>query len=96
MPLSYLADVVVADMMPPLATAQLLVRLDLYPYFRGATVLDLYAGVCGWLMAFMYLPSHYAPRRWVAVDIDPRRLQICKLGATYLRRMCPTTALTPS
>jgi predicted RNA methylase len=76
--ISYLADVV-ADMMPPLAAAQLLVRLDLYPYFRGANVLDLFSGVCGWLMAFMYLPSHYAPRRWVAVDIDPRRLLVCKL-----------------
>jgi site-specific DNA-cytosine methylase len=57
------------------------VRLDLYPYFRDATVLDLFASVCGWLMAFMYLPSHYAPRRWIAVDIDQRRLQICKLIA---------------
>jgi len=66
-------------MMPPLAAAQLLVRLDLYPHFRETTVLDLFSGVCGWLMAFMYLPSHYAPRRWIAVDIDPRRLQICKL-----------------
>jgi predicted RNA methylase len=81
LPLSYFADVAVADMMPPLAAAQLLVRLDLYPYFRGANVADLFAGVCGWLMAFMYLPSHYAPRRWIAVDIDPRRLQICKLIA---------------
>jgi predicted RNA methylase len=81
LPLSYLADVAVADMMPPLAATQLLVRLDLYPYFRGANVLDLYAGVCGWLMAFMYLPSHYIPRQWIAVDIDPRRLQICKLIA---------------
>ena len=81
LPLSYFADVVVADMMPPLAAAQLLVRLDLYPHFRGANVVDLFSGVCGWLMAFMYLPSHYAPKRWVAVDIDPRRLQICKLIA---------------
>jgi len=81
LPLSYFADVAVADMMPPLAATQLLVRLDLYPYFRGANVADLFAGVCGWLMAFMYLPSHYAPRRWIAVDIDPRRLQICKLIA---------------
>jgi len=81
LPLSYFADVVVADMMPPLAAAQLLVRLDLYPHFRDANVLDLYAGVCGWLMAFMYLPSHYQPKLWIAVDIDPRRLQICKLIA---------------
>ena len=78
LPVSYLADVV-ADMMSPLAAAQLLVRLDLYPHFRGADVVDLFAGVCGWLMAFMYLPSHYAPRLWIAVDVDPRRLQICKL-----------------
>jgi site-specific DNA-cytosine methylase len=32
-------------------------------------------------MAFMFLPDHYKPRRWVAVDIDSRRLQICKLIA---------------
>jgi site-specific DNA-cytosine methylase len=70
-----------ADMMSPLATTQLLVRLDLYPHFRNATVVDLFSGVCGWLMAFMYLPSHYAPRRWFAVDIDRRRLEICKLIA---------------
>jgi site-specific DNA-cytosine methylase len=30
-------------------------------------------------MAFMFLPSHHLPRRWVAVDIDSRRLQICRL-----------------
>jgi predicted RNA methylase len=80
LPLSYLTEVV-ADMMPPLAAAQLLVRLDLYPYFKDAVVLDLFSGVCGWLMAFMFLPPHYAPRRWIAVDIDQRRLQICKLIA---------------
>jgi len=80
LPLSYFADVV-ADMMPPLAAAQLLVRLDLYPHFRSANVLDLFSGVCGWLMAFMYLPTHYQPKLWIAVDIDPRRLQICKLIA---------------
>jgi site-specific DNA-cytosine methylase len=27
----------------------------------------------------MFLPSHHLPRRWVAVDIDSRRLQICRL-----------------
>jgi hypothetical protein len=70
---------IVSDMVPPYAISQLLIRLDLYREFKDATVLDLYAGVCGWLMAFMFLPSHYLPYRWVAVDIDPRRLQICKL-----------------
>jgi len=70
---------VVADMVPPLAIANLLRYLDLYYYFRDAVVLDLFSGVCGWLMAFMFLPSHYLPRRWIAVDVDSRRLQICKL-----------------
>ena len=70
---------VVADMVPPLAIANLIRHLDVYYHFRSAVVLDLYSGVCGWLMAFMFLPSHYAPRHWVAVDIDSRRLQICKL-----------------
>ena len=70
---------VVADMVPPLAVANLIRHLDMYYYFKGATVLDLFSGVCGWLMAFMFLPSHYLPRRWVAVDIDTRRLQICRL-----------------
>jgi len=70
---------IVADMVPPLAVANLLRHLDLYYHFRNAVVLDLFSGVCGWLMAFMYLPSHYLPRRWVAADIDSRRLQICKL-----------------
>jgi len=69
----------VADMVPPYAISQLLVRLDLYHRFKGATVLDLFSGVCGWLMAFMFLSPHYAPRRWIAVDIDSKRLQICKL-----------------
>jgi site-specific DNA-cytosine methylase len=66
-------------MVPPYAVSQLLIRLDFYREFKDVTVLDLYAGVCGWLMAFMFLPSHYLPRLWIAVDIDPRRLQICKL-----------------
>jgi predicted RNA methylase len=78
LPLSYFADVV-ADMVPPYAAAQLLVRLDFYRLFRDAAVLDLFSGVCGWLMAFTYLPSHYAPRRWIAVDADGRRLQVCRL-----------------
>jgi len=69
----------VADMVPPLAVANLLIRLDLYRYFRDAVVLDLFSGVCGWLMAFMFLPSHYLPRRWIAADIDSKRLQICRL-----------------
>ena len=70
---------IVADMVPPLAVANLLRYLDLYYYFRDATVLDLFSGVCGWLMAFMFLPSHYLPRKWIAIDIDSKRLQICKL-----------------
>ena len=78
LPLSYFTEVV-ADMVPPLAVADLIRRLDIYHYFRNAVVLDLFSGVCGWLMAFMFLPSHYLPRRWVAVDIDSKRLQICRL-----------------
>ena len=78
LPLSRFADAV-ADMVPPFAVAQLLIRLDFYWQFRGAVVLDLFSGVCGWLMAFAYLPSHYAPRKWIAVDADGRRLQICTL-----------------
>jgi len=70
---------IVADMVPPLAVANLLRHLDLYSYFRDAVVLDMFSGVCGWLMAFMFLPSHYLPRRWIAVDIDAKRLQICRL-----------------
>jgi len=80
LPTSHLTEVV-ADMVPPLAMAQLLIRLDMYHHFRGADVVDLFSGVCGWLMAFMYIPSHYQPRQWVAVDVDPRRLQICRLIA---------------
>jgi len=78
LPLTQFSEIV-ADMVPPLAIANLIRRLDLYYYFKGATVLDLFSGVCGWLMAFMFLPSHYLPRRWVAIDIDARRLQICRL-----------------
>jgi hypothetical protein len=70
---------IVADMVPPLAMANLIRHLDLYSYFKDVTVVDLFSGVCGWLMAFVFLPSHYAPRRWIAVDIDSRRLQICRL-----------------
>jgi site-specific DNA-cytosine methylase len=66
-------------MVPPLAIANVIRYLDIYHYFRDAVVMDLFAGVCGWLMAFMFLPSHYTPRQWVAVDIDAKRLQICKL-----------------
>lgn len=71
---------IVADMVPPYAVAQLLVRLDLYRHFRGAAVLDLFAGACGWLMALYFYPSHYWPRRWIAVDVDARRLQVCRLA----------------
>ena len=78
LPLTRFSEIV-ADMVPPLAMANLIRHLDLYYYFRDAVVLDLFSGVCGWLMAFMFLPSHHLPRKWVAVDIDPRRLQICKL-----------------
>ena len=74
-------DEIVADMVPPLAIANLMRHLDVYHHFKDAVVLDLFSGVCGWLMAFMYLPGHYLPRRWVAVDIDGKRLQICKLIA---------------
>jgi len=70
---------IVADMVPPLAMANLLRYLDVYHRFKGAVVLDLFSGACGWLMAFMFLPSHYAPRKWIAVDIDSKRLQICRL-----------------
>jgi len=72
-------DEIVADMVPPLAIANLLRHLDVYHYFKDAVVLDLFSGVCGWLMAFAFLPGHYLPRRWIAVDIDSKRLQICRL-----------------
>jgi predicted RNA methylase len=75
---------IVSDMVPPLAMANLIRHLDLYYYFRDAMVLDLFSGVCGWLMAFEFIPDHYKPRRWVAVDIDARRLQICKATARDL------------
>jgi predicted RNA methylase len=78
LPLTKFAEIV-ADMVPPYAVSQLLIRLDVYYYFKGAVVLDLYAGVCGWLMAFAYLADRYKPRRWIAVDIDARRLQICRI-----------------
>ncbi len=69
---------IVSDMVPPYAISQLLVRLDVYRYFKDAVVLDLFSGVCGWLMAFAFIPEHYRPRRWIAADIDARRLQICR------------------
>jgi hypothetical protein len=78
LPLTQFGEVV-ADMVPPLAIANLLRYLDLYYYFKGATVLDLFSGVCGWLMAFAYLTDRYKPRQWIAVDIDSHRLQICRL-----------------
>ncbi|MGB9706407.1 MAG: hypothetical protein ACPL3C_13220, partial [Pyrobaculum sp.] len=70
--LSAMAEVV-ADMVPPLAIANLLRALDVAHYFRHATVLDLFSGVCGWLMAFFFYPSHALPQKWIAVDIDRRR-----------------------
>ncbi|MCC6050613.1 MAG: DNA cytosine methyltransferase [Thermofilum sp.] len=69
----------VADMVPPLAVANLLRSLDVAHYFKGSTVLDLYAGVGGWLMAFYFYPSHALPERWVAVDIDAKRLAIVEM-----------------
>jgi len=66
----------VADMVPPLAVANLLRVLDVAHYFKRATVLDLFAGVGGWLMAFYFYPSHALPERWIAVDIDARRLAV--------------------
>jgi site-specific DNA-cytosine methylase len=35
-------------------------------------------------MAFAYLADRYKPRRWIAVDIDSRRLQICRLASRDL------------
>jgi predicted RNA methylase len=78
LPLTQFSEIV-ADMVPPYAISQLLVHLDVYYYFKDAVVLDLFAGVCGWLMAFAYLADRYKPRRWVAVDIDGRRLQVCRM-----------------
>jgi predicted RNA methylase len=69
----------VADMIPPLAAANLLRALDVAHYFRRATILDLFAGVGGWLMAFYFYPSHALPLRWIAIDIDSRRLSIVKM-----------------
>jgi len=69
---------IVSDMVPPLAIANIIIHLDVYRYFKDAVVLDLFSGVCGWLMAFEFIPDHYKPRRWIAADIDARRLQICK------------------
>jgi hypothetical protein len=78
LPLTKFSEIV-ADMVPPYAVSQLLIRLDVYYYFKDAVVLDLYAGVCGWLMAFAYLADRYKPRQWIAVDIDSHRLQICRM-----------------
>jgi hypothetical protein len=69
---------IVSDMVPPLAIANIIIHLDVYKHFKDAVVLDLFSGVCGWLMAFAFIPDHYKPRRWIAVDIDARRLQICR------------------
>ncbi len=69
---------IVSDMVPPLAIANIILYLDVYRHFKDAVVLDLFSGVCGWLMAFAFIPDHYKPRRWIAADIDARRLQICK------------------
>jgi site-specific DNA-cytosine methylase len=77
LPLTVMTEYV-ADAVPPLAVANLLRFLDVAHYFKGATVLDLFAGICGWLMAFFFFPSHALPRKWIAVDIDGRRLAICR------------------
>jgi len=74
----------IADMVPPFAIANLYRLFDLYYYFKGAVVLDLFSGICGWLMAFYFLPSHYLPRKWIAVDIEQRRLVICQEVAKRL------------
>lgn len=66
----------VADAVPPYGIWMYLVVHDIAYYFRDAMVLDLYSGVCGWLMAFFF--GRIKPRRWVAVDVDTRRLQICR------------------
>lgn len=83
LPLTAMAEYV-ADMVPPLAMANLLRYLDLYVWFKGATVMDLFSGVCGWLMAFELIPEHYWPRKWNAIDIDARRLGVCKHVAREL------------
>jgi len=90
---------IVADMVPPLAVANLLRVKDWYHYFKGATVADLFAGACGWLMSFLYMPSHYTPRKWIAYDIDARRLQMCRfvgrelgVDVTVVRRDLSTPA----
>jgi hypothetical protein len=75
---------IVSDMVPPLAIANIIIYLDVYRHFKDAVVLDLFSGVCGWLMAFEFIPDHYKPRRWIATDIDARRLQICKATARDL------------
>jgi predicted RNA methylase len=77
LPLTVMTEYI-ADMVPPLAIANLLRHLDVAHYFRGAVVLDLFAGICGWLMAFFFFPSYALPRKWIAVDIDGRRLAICR------------------
>jgi hypothetical protein len=69
---------IVSDMVPPLAIANIIIRLDIYRHFKDAVVLDLFSGACGWLMAFAFIPDHYKPRQWIAADIDARRLQICR------------------
>jgi len=69
---------IVSDMVPPLAIANIIIHLDVYRHFKNSVVLDLFSGACGWLMAFEFIPDHYKPRRWIAADIDTRRLQICK------------------
>ncbi len=77
LPLTVMAEYV-ADMVPPLAIANLLRHLDVAHYFKGAVVLDLFSGVCGWLMAFFFFPEHAKPARWIAVDVDARRLAVCR------------------
>jgi len=69
---------IVSDMVPPLSIANIIIHLDVYKHFKDVVILDLFSGVCGWLMAFEFIPDHYKPRRWIAVDIDAKRLQICR------------------
>jgi predicted RNA methylase len=78
LPLQRYADYV-ADAVPPYAVYNLLtVGLEVLHLFKDAVVLDLYSGICGWLMAFNYAPAHIYPRKWVAVDIDLQRLTVCR------------------
>ena len=67
-----------ADAMPVYAIKNYLTIKGYIYYFKGEEVLELFSGICTLLMAFAYLPSHFLPRRWIAVDIDQRRLNVCR------------------